>query len=509
MASKRARPDDEKTLNGGSQYRRGCCSAMVCCTVCLACCCILLAAAFSAWWRLHSLSLEPLDIELVEGHMGCDEGALVDESFAPFGASRYISSRGNDRHAAAIFRERVKDGIYEVIRVQIVNGTLFLSCRRRAGAAAAAVADASWCTAEGMMAGGGMDAMMVHAVRTLDLLLSIARVPDVDFFIDVREHACHFHPRHGDALPVLTAETNVHKGCHNLLMPPRAFLSLPDGARWLSRAASDAREWRWSQRLSKAVWRGGANGAVSPTDKSGRPQTARAKAVAASLARPDLLSAVFAGRGSSGGAPKNLRGLGPNAANASEYLTWHDAQRYKAALCLDGFTSPDRLPFQMFTMTAVLKQESPLREGWYSYLVPYKHYIPLRHDLSDLVPQLEYAFSNLTRLHEIAKSGAELAMRHLSRRAQLCHWLALLRRLAARTRLPVIPAAHARAHTPIRPARWPPTIHEPFMPKPYNPLKPHVTHTPLRLMDDARKLLTDVHLTPCVGLSHAHLCVDL
>ena len=230
VASKRARPDDEKTLNGGSQYRRGCCSAVVCCTVCLTCCCILLAAAFSAWWRLHSLSLEPLDIELVEGHMGCDEGALVDESFAPFGASRYISSRGNDRHAAALFRERVKDGIYEMIRVQIVNGTLFLSCRRRAGAAAAAVADASWCTAAGMMAGGGMDAMMVHAVRTLDLLLSIARVPDVDFFIDVREHACHFHPRQGDALPVLTAETNVHKGCHNLLMPPRAFLSLPDGA---------------------------------------------------------------------------------------------------------------------------------------------------------------------------------------------------------------------------------------------------------------------------------------
>ena len=49
-------------------------------------------------------------------------------------------------------------------------------------------------------------------------------------------------------------------------------------------------------------------------------------------------------------------GIAPAGSNASEYLTWQEAQHYQAALSVDGFTSPDRLPFQMFTMSAIVKQ---------------------------------------------------------------------------------------------------------------------------------------------------------
>ena len=52
---------------------------------------------------------------------------------------------------------------------------------------------------------------------------------------------------------------------------------------------------------------------------------------------------------------------------------------------LDGNTLPDRLPFLLFTMTAVLKQESPLREAWYGLLRPYEHYVPVAHDLVQAV----------------------------------------------------------------------------------------------------------------------------
>ena len=54
--------------------------------------------------------------------------------------------------------------------------------------------------------------------------------------------------------------------------------------------------------------------------------------------------------------PEQMVGIAPAGSNASEYLTWQEAQHYQAALSVDGFTSPDRLPFQMFTMSAIVKQ---------------------------------------------------------------------------------------------------------------------------------------------------------
>ena len=285
----RAQQDDDGEAVRCSRCRLSSCM----CWCCTALCCLAAAALYfgiavlSTWYRVHSV--EPLDLLLLEGHMGCDESKLVDESFAHFG-DRSISSKANDKYAAKMKNAKAAD---EVIRVQIINGSLFTTCAGH-GAEKAASID---CTLAGLRSRG---AMMVHVLRTLDLLLSIGRVPDVDFFIDLSEHACYHHQtknaKGADAWPVLTVETDDEKRCHNILGPPRAFISLPDAGRWLSRAASDAREWAWSERIPKAVWRGSATGG-DPTDKNGKLQSARGKAVAASLERPDLLSAIFAGRG--------------------------------------------------------------------------------------------------------------------------------------------------------------------------------------------------------------------
>ena len=62
--------------------------------------------------------------------------------------------------------------------------------------------------------------------------------------------------------------------------------------------------------------------------------------------------------------------------------------------------------------------------------MPWVHYVPLRADLSDLEERLEVVLRNSTRLYQIASNAAALAMRHLSRRGQLCHWAALLRELS-------------------------------------------------------------------------------
>jgi len=43
---------------------------------------------------------------------------------------------------------------------------------------------------------------------------------------------------------------------------------------------------------------------------------------------------------------------------------------------------------------AVIKQDSEYYEHFYHRLEPYKHYIPLNHDLSDVVDLIQWAIDN-------------------------------------------------------------------------------------------------------------------
>lgn len=314
-------------------------------------------------------------------------------------------------------------------------------------------------------------------------------------------------------MPVVTHETR--DGCDNVLAPPRALKSLSDGARWLVRTGEQELAHWAAARRNRVLWRGAATGQGPSFSSDGRPVSTRARAVQLSAKRPELLDARFAGRDDdlrmTDRERMRVRQLKWGADGGASFLTWREMQQYRAVLILDGNTVADRLPFTMFTMTAVLKQESPLREAWYSQLVPYVHYVPVRHDLSDLEAQLAWALSNTSRLFDIARNGALLALRHLSRRAQLCHWSGLLRGLAALTTHPVEVDPKARQIDPTR--EFTSTIlgqgtvlHEPFATAP-STLRPQLTHRPPRL-SDIREML-HISLTRCLETTRTHLCLDL
>lgn len=165
-------------------------------------------------------------------------------------------------------------------------------------------------------------------------------------------------------------------------------------------------------------------------------------------------------------------------------------------------------------MVAVLKQASPHREAWHAHLRPYVNFIPVRRDMSDLEAQIVWALSNATRLHAIAQAGAELAMRHLSRRAQLCHWLALLRGLARHTEGPVGVERFATRVVEAPSVLLGAVLHNAIT----SPLRPQLTHprrwrNPLRQLAEWLADLRDasgIRLTPCLpGLTRSHLCLDL
>ena len=68
--------------------------------------------------------------------------------------------------------------------------------------------------------------------------------------------------------------------------------------------------------------------------------------------------------------------------------------QYKYQINIDGTVAAYRLPYLLMGDAAVIKQESEYYEHFYHQLEPYKHYIPMQHDLSDIVELVQWAIDN-------------------------------------------------------------------------------------------------------------------
>jgi len=336
----------------------------------------------------------------------------------------------------------------------------------------------------------------VHEARTIALLLQLVRLPDVDFLFSEAEQVC-FHAPH---VPIVAHETG--DGCAHILAPPRALKSLPDAARWLSRA-SGVGIYAWEKRRQQAFFRGRQSGGAL-FDSNGEPSSIRAKVVDFGAKHPQLLDARFAGRGGSLRGAKAETAKRRNWSLDDAFLTWEEGLEYRATVVVDGNTVADRLAYLMASMTAIIKQESDRREALSSCMVPYVHYVPLKPDVSDLEEQITWALANETRLRQIAEAGAELVISHFSRRAQLCYWATLIRRISAHVSHPIAVHPEATVAAPRHRSFF--TWHEPLVQQP-NPLRPQLSHDPPRMSD--LLVLARLHVTPCTELTSTHLCVDL
>lgn len=58
---------------------------------------------------------------------------------------------------------------------------------------------------------------------------------------------------------------------------------------------------------------------------------------------------------------------------------------------VDGTVAAYRFPYLMLGDSLVLKQESPYYEHFYVALRPWKHYVPVRRNLSDLLEKVKWA----------------------------------------------------------------------------------------------------------------------
>ncbi|KOC67192.1 KDEL motif-containing protein 1 [Habropoda laboriosa] len=107
------------------------------------------------------------------------------------------------------------------------------------------------------------------------------------------------------------------------------------------------------------------------------------------------------------------------------HISFFNFFKYKYQLNIDGSVAAYRFPYLLAGDAMVLKQESKYYEFFYNDLVPGKHYVPVKNDLSDLVEKIIWAKENDKEALQIAKSARQFARDNLLPHDVLCYHVAL------------------------------------------------------------------------------------
>jgi len=91
-------------------------------------------------------------------------------------------------------------------------------------------------------------------------------------------------------------------------------------------------------------------------------------------------------------------------------VDFEDHFLFKYQLVLEGETAPWQRPaWIMLGGFVMLRQESPQHQWFYSELKPWKHYVPIAHDLSDLLEKIKWLREHDDEAHKIAQNGQDFA----------------------------------------------------------------------------------------------------
>ncbi|MFN2606298.1 MAG: glycosyl transferase family 90 [Acidimicrobiales bacterium] len=97
-------------------------------------------------------------------------------------------------------------------------------------------------------------------------------------------------------------------------------------------------------------------------------------------------------------------------------------RRWNALVDVEGKGYSGRLKLLLHSGRPVLVQDRPWHEWYWDSLVPMKHYIPVRRDLSDLLDRARWVQQNPQEAVQIGRAGQKLAQRLLTRASAVDEW---------------------------------------------------------------------------------------
>jgi len=116
----------------------------------------------------------------------------------------------------------------------------------------------------------------------------------------------------------------------------------------------------------------------------------------------------------------------------NQRVSFFDFFKYKYQLNIDGTVAAYRLPYLLVGDSVVLKQDSKYYEHFYHDLQPMKHYIPLKHGLSDVKEKIMWAKENDKIVKAIGRAGQLYARDNLMADRLFCYSYILFKEYASR-----------------------------------------------------------------------------
>ncbi|NP_078770.1 hypothetical protein LCDV1gp110 [Lymphocystis disease virus 1] len=170
----------------------------------------------------------------------------------------------------------------------------------------------------------------------------------------------------------------------------------------------------WDSKLSKAVFRGSSTGAGVTIETNQRLK------VCLKLAqeRPDLIDAGITKwnlRPRKYKGSKYLETIELDAYNLANFLTpQQQADNYKYILCLEGHVAAFRLSRELTYGAVVLLPETAYDLWFMTYLKPWIHYVPIKHDCSDLIEKITWCIKHDNKCKIIMENALNFVAQNLN-----------------------------------------------------------------------------------------------
>jgi hypothetical protein len=185
-----------------------------------------------------------------------------------------------------------------------------------------------------------------------------------------------------------------------------------------------SKEWskinmKWDSKKPICIFRGSATGCGITIDNN-----MRLKAASLSVLYPDILDAAITDWNARGKKYMNkpIEIIDTSKFNfklAEKKITNIEKSNHKYILYIDGFVSAFRLSSELSMNSVVLIVKSDYKLWFSDLLVEYKHYIPIKSDLSDLIEQIRWCISNDKKCKKIAENSVKFYNKYLTKEAIL------------------------------------------------------------------------------------------
>jgi hypothetical protein len=116
--------------------------------------------------------------------------------------------------------------------------------------------------------------------------------------------------------------------------------------------------------------------------------------------------------------------------NATTFLTLPElVKKYSFLIDIEGYGYSGRLKYLLWSNRPVFLVDRPWKEFFFEHLREWEHYIPVKRDLSDLLPKIIWCFKNHKKAKEIAANALEFSKTHLTREACYSRWNDIIEKL--------------------------------------------------------------------------------